>query len=103
MGYNNSLVTRENSSRKRKKCSTTSTTGHHGAQPWHYGVGGGIVGFIVLVLDIIVWIEVLQSNRPVPNKLLWALLVFIFPVAGALIYFLFSNRAHHRSGGYEAI
>ena len=26
-----------------------------GGQPWHYGVGGGIIGFIVLVLDIIVW------------------------------------------------
>jgi hypothetical protein len=25
------------------------------AKPWHYGTGGGIVGFIVLVLDILVW------------------------------------------------
>lgn len=25
------------------------------ATPWQYGTGGGIVGFIVLVLDIIVW------------------------------------------------
>ena len=25
------------------------------AKPWHYGTGGGILGFIVLVLDIIVW------------------------------------------------
>lgn len=27
----------------------------HGTPPWHYGVGGGVAGFIVLVLDIIVW------------------------------------------------
>jgi hypothetical protein len=26
-----------------------------GAQPWHYGTGGGIIGFIILVLDILVW------------------------------------------------
>lgn len=26
-----------------------------GAKPWQYGTGGGIIGFIVLVLDIIVW------------------------------------------------
>ena len=32
-----------------------TTQGHHGPQNWHYGLGGGIVGFIVLVLDIIVW------------------------------------------------
>lgn len=25
------------------------------AKPWHYGTGGGILGFIVLILDIIVW------------------------------------------------
>lgn len=25
--------------------------------PWQYGTGGGILGFIVLVLDIIVWSE----------------------------------------------
>jgi hypothetical protein len=29
--------------------------GHRGTAPWHYGVGGGVVGFIVLVLDFIVW------------------------------------------------
>ncbi|KIW02539.1 uncharacterized protein PV09_05996 [Verruconis gallopava] len=73
------------------------------ARPWHYGVSGGIVGFIVLVLDIIVWLEVLQSNRTVPQKLLWALLVFIFPIGGVIIYFLFSNRDAHRTGGYEPI
>lgn len=26
-----------------------------GAEPWQAGTGGGIVGFIVLVLDIIAW------------------------------------------------
>lgn len=26
-----------------------------GLEPWHYGTGGGIVGFVVLVMDIIVW------------------------------------------------
>ncbi|KAF2745452.1 hypothetical protein M011DRAFT_488061 [Sporormia fimetaria CBS 119925] len=68
-----------------------------------YGAGGGVVGFVVLVLDIIVFIEVLKSNRPVANKVLWCLLVFFFPIVGILIYFFFSNRAQHNSSGYEAI
>lgn len=25
------------------------------ADPWQYGTGGGIIGFIILVLDILVW------------------------------------------------
>ncbi|KAI0017455.1 hypothetical protein F4780DRAFT_755516 [Xylariomycetidae sp. FL0641] len=71
--------------------------------PWQYGAGGGVLGFIVLVLDIIVWIEVLKSNRPTSHKLLWCLLVFLFPVVGIIIYWLFSNRAAHNSGGYEPV
>ncbi|KFA69303.1 hypothetical protein S40285_08614 [Stachybotrys chlorohalonatus IBT 40285] len=72
--------------------------------PWQYGTGGGIVGFIVLILDIIVWIEILKSSRPISHKVLWALLVFIFPIGGLIIYWLFSNRAQHNSrGDYEAI
>lgn len=71
---------------------------------WQYGTGGGIVGFIVLILDIIVWIEILKSNRPTSHKLLWCLLVFIFPIVGLIIYWLFSNRAAHNTrGDYEPI
>jgi hypothetical protein len=35
------------------------------AKPWQAGTGGGIVGFIVLVLDIIAWSKYpsLFSNR----------------------------------------
>nr|POE58988.1 hypothetical protein CFP56_24258 [Quercus suber] len=74
----------------------------NGGNAWKYGTGGGIIGFIVLFLDIIVWIEVLKSNRPVLHKLLWALLVFIFPIGGIIIYWLFSNREAHKSD-YEPI
>ncbi|KAI0192232.1 hypothetical protein EV127DRAFT_479761 [Xylaria flabelliformis] len=69
--------------------------------PWQYGAGGGIIGFIVLVLDLIVFIEVLKSNRPAPNKLLWCLIVFLFPIVGMVIYFLFSNRKAHNT--YEPL
>ncbi|RDW71765.1 cardiolipin synthase [Coleophoma crateriformis] len=70
---------------------------------WKYGSGGGVVGFIILILDIIVFIEVLNSNRPVLHKVLWCLVVFLFPIGGMLIYWLFSNRTAHMSGGYEPI
>ncbi|KAF2846878.1 hypothetical protein T440DRAFT_404879 [Plenodomus tracheiphilus IPT5] len=71
------------------------------AKPWQAGTGGGIIGFIVLVLDIIAWIEIFKSNRPVPNKVLWSLVVFLFPVVGMIIYYLFSNRQAHNT--YEPI
>ncbi|KAF2710386.1 hypothetical protein K504DRAFT_466797 [Pleomassaria siparia CBS 279.74] len=70
---------------------------------WQGPTGGGILGFIVLILDIIAWVEIFQSNRTPAEKVLWALIVFLFPVIGMVIYYLFSNRASHNSGGYEAI
>ncbi|KAI1354308.1 hypothetical protein F5Y01DRAFT_273697 [Xylaria sp. FL0043] len=78
-----------------KTVTTTRST------PWHYGAGGGIAGFIVLILDLIVFVEVLKSNRPATNKLLWCLIVFLFPIVGMIIYFLFSNRKAHNT--YEPL
>ncbi|KAI0445586.1 hypothetical protein F4803DRAFT_507425 [Xylaria telfairii] len=69
--------------------------------PWQYGAGGGIAGFIVLILDLIVFIEVLKSNRSTPDKLLWCLVVFLFPIIGMIVYFLFSNRKAHNT--YEPL
>jgi hypothetical protein len=33
------------------------------AKPWQAGTGGGIIGFIVLVLDIIAWSMYFPSRR----------------------------------------
>ena len=46
--------------------------------------------------------EVLKSTRPASHKILWCLLVFIFPIVGVIIYYLFSDRRSHRSD-YEAL
>ena len=49
-------------------------------------------------------VEVFKSNRPPSSKILWSLLVFLFPILGIVIYWLFSNRAQHNSGaGYEPL
>jgi hypothetical protein len=58
----------------------------------------------LLVTDTVETVEVLKSNRPPVHKLLWCLVVFLFPIVGMLIYFLFSNREAHKSGGaYEPL
>lgn len=49
-------------------------------------------------------VEVLKSNRPPLSKILWSLLVFLFPILGAIIYYFFSDRQAHKTGaGYEPI
>ncbi|KAI6713826.1 hypothetical protein PZA11_003268 [Diplocarpon coronariae] len=81
---------------------TAVATGHGNA--WKFGSGGGIIGLIVLVLDIVAILEIVKSSRPPLRKVLWALAVFFFPIIGLVVYYFFSNRASHGSGGgYEAI
>ncbi|KAK4140815.1 uncharacterized protein C8A04DRAFT_39552 [Dichotomopilus funicola] len=71
---------------------------------WHYGTGGGLIGLIILVLDIIVIVEVIKSSRPPVHKLLWCLIVFLFPLVGLIVYYIFSNRsAYQRGSGYEVL
>jgi hypothetical protein len=47
---------------------------------------GGLVGLIILILDLIVIFEVMNSNREIGGKLGWSLLVFFFPVVGLILY-----------------
>ena len=54
--------------------------------------GGGLIGLIVLILDIIAIVEVLQSGRAVAEKLLWILLILLLPLIGVLIYFLIGRK-----------
>ncbi|KAK3812020.1 MAG: hypothetical protein J3Q66DRAFT_349158 [Benniella sp.] len=65
------------------------------------GYAGGLLGLVILILDLIAIFEVLNSTRSVTSKLLWSLLIFFFPVIGLIIYFLFGSRNEYR--GYESI
>lgn len=43
-------------------------------------------------------------NRPLLHKLVWAVGVFLFPIIGIIIYWLYSNReARNQGAGYEPI
>jgi hypothetical protein len=71
---------------------------------WQFGTGGGLLGLVVLILDVIVFVEVLKSSRSPAQKLIWCLVVFLFPVIDMIIYYLFSNRSSYQRGsGYEAL
>ncbi|MGH7242417.1 MAG: PLDc N-terminal domain-containing protein [Phycisphaerales bacterium] len=54
--------------------------------------GGGLIGLIVLILDIIAIVEILQSGRAVGEKLLWILLILLLPIVGVLLYYLIGRK-----------
>lgn len=48
----------------------------------------GILGLIVLVLDIIAIVSILGGKASVEHKLLWTVIVLLLPVVGMILYFL---------------
>ena len=53
---------------------------------------GGILGLIVLVLDIIAIVDVLKSAIDTGKKALWIILILVLPVIGMVLYFLIGKK-----------
>jgi hypothetical protein len=52
----------------------------------------GLVGLLVLILDVWAIINVLQSTAPTGAKALWTVLILILPILGLLIWFFAGPR-----------
>lgn len=53
---------------------------------------GGICGLIILIADIWAFVQIANSTADTGAKLLWAALVFFFPVGGLLIWYFFGPK-----------
>lgn len=54
---------------------------------------GGLLGLIVLVLDVWAIINVFQSSATTGSKVLWIVLVLVLPVIGLVLWFLFGPKS----------
>lgn len=53
----------------------------------------GILGLIILALDIWAIVSVIGSNEKLLNKVLWVLGVLVLPLVGFIAWFFFGPRA----------
>ena len=53
---------------------------------------GGLLGLLILIADIYAIVKTLQSGASTGAKVLWILVVLIFPVVGLLFWLLFGPR-----------
>jgi len=53
---------------------------------------GGILGLVVLVLDIIAIVDALKSSMDTGKKVLWIVLILLLPVVGMVLYFLIGKK-----------
>ncbi|WP_236236153.1 PLDc N-terminal domain-containing protein [Pseudomonas faucium] len=56
----------------------------------------GLVGLIILALDIWAILNVIKSNREIGAKLLWILLIALLPVIGLVIWAIAGPRGDVR-------
>jgi hypothetical protein len=57
----------------------------------------GILGFLVLVLDVIAIINVIGGRSPFERKALWTFVILILPVLGMILYFLIGRSRQDMS------
>ncbi len=52
----------------------------------------GILGLIVLVLDIIAILDCLKTQTDDGKKILWIILILVLPVIGLILYYLVGKK-----------
>ncbi len=57
---------------------------------------GGIIGLIILILDIWAILNVFQSSATTGAKVIWTLLILVLPVLGLIIWFFAGPRSGAR-------
>ena len=50
--------------------------------------GYGLVGLLILVLDIIAIVSVLGGGSSMERKILWVVIILLLPFIGMILYFL---------------
>ncbi|MEO0966443.1 MAG: PLDc N-terminal domain-containing protein [Planctomycetota bacterium] len=52
----------------------------------------GILGLIILILDIIAIVGIVRSKLEMPIKLLWLLVVIFLPILGMILWFAVGRK-----------
>ncbi len=51
-----------------------------------------IWGYVLLALDVLALFDVFRQPWDIGKKILWAAIIFFFPLGGLIIYYLFAGR-----------
>lgn len=54
----------------------------------------GLLGLIILILDIVAIVDIIKSSKDTGKKILWLLLVILLPVVGLILYFLLGKKSN---------
>lgn len=52
----------------------------------------GLIGLLVLILDVIAIVSILGGSKPLAWKLVWILIVLFLPLIGMILYFVIGKQ-----------
>ncbi len=52
----------------------------------------GIIGLIILVLDILAILDCVKSGKSTGQKALWIILILVLPIVGLVLYYLIGKK-----------
>ena len=53
---------------------------------------GGLIGLIILIFDIYAIVKTMQSSASTGAKVLWTIVILIFPLLGLLLWLLMGPK-----------
>lgn len=53
---------------------------------------GRIISFLILIIDILVIIDIVKSNKDTERKVLWIIAVVFLPLLGPILYYFFGRN-----------
>ena len=51
-----------------------------------------LIGLIVLIADIVAILDCIKSNMDSGKKILWVVLILLFPLVGMILYFILGKK-----------
>ncbi|HTJ51291.1 MAG TPA: PLD nuclease N-terminal domain-containing protein [Cyclobacteriaceae bacterium] len=51
-----------------------------------------LVSLLILVLDVLVVVDILRSNKDFEKKLLWIIAVIFLPLLGPVLYYVIGKK-----------
>ena len=53
---------------------------------------GRLLSLLILVIDIVIIIDIIKSNKDSEKKILWVIAVVFLPVLGPILYFILGRN-----------
>jgi hypothetical protein len=53
---------------------------------------GRLISLLILIIDILVIVDILRSNKETEKKILWIIAVVFLPVLGPILYYFIGKN-----------